>query len=161
MKFSTPSFFLTILCCFLFSTGAAQSATKNPHSNLQCPTTQAQFSNNNLILNTGAATAPAIFVLHNVSHQTIWINHESDQGMSAGWSSSIKPKHWSAIQLTKTNFALQCADTNFKPLDCTHILQACNLIHPPAISASAGSYWLAENKTLRQVKQVLKKSNQA
>lgn len=51
-----------------------------------------------------------IIVLHNISKESIWLDHpQAKRSASAGWSSYIRPGKWSALILNRKSFALSCA----------------------------------------------------
>ncbi len=120
-------------------------------ANLNCSKENFTFSDQQILLNTATSTN-AIFVLHNISSQSIWLNHETGHSMSAGWASSISPNHWSALSVNKPNFNLTCETASFKPIACHEVLEICHLSQPPTSNISA---WVAEDKSFDDIRSVV------
>lgn len=105
-----------------------------------------------LILNVQKENAaiPRLYFIKNKSKEGLWVNHPSLPGESAkaGWASFIKPQHWSALLLTKPNFAINCgviAKDNISYFNCRKFIDVCE--SGEAITAkNTGSYWLIENQ---------------
>lgn len=118
------------------------------------PCTSIPFSvQNNIFILPGASKQNRIqiYFFQNKSHQGIWLDHpqEKNPGMSAGWSSYIRPHNWSAIIINKSNFALSCA--SIQPgkvvyLDCSKVLGVCTPGHIILNKKMNGNSWLAEDK---------------
>lgn len=91
-----------------------------------------------------------IYILHNKSIQSLWIDHPiARPSASAGWSSYLRAGNWSALVLNKKDFALRCA--MIQPgkvvyLDCANTLDICTPNKVESTKPLEGSYWLAEDK---------------
>lgn len=102
-----------------------------------------------------------IYVFHNKSLQSLWIDHPvQNPGASAGWSSFLRSEHWSAIVINKKNFAVRCA--MIQPgkvvyLDCAHSLTICAPDTVTTHKPLEGNYWLAEDKDWKNFVALLNK----
>lgn len=109
--------------------------------------------NQNILLNQHKAGSK-VYMLYNTGKQPLWLVHEkAHPSASAGWSSKLDPKHWSAILMSKKNFILQCqlVGSN-KPVHCRNHVQAylADAVLIPK-KADKQSYWLVENMTIKQL----------
>lgn len=124
-----------------------------------CQTNQSiHFSGQRLYLSTDN-DQHKIYLLHNTSEQTFWLNHESGHSMSAGWGSQIKPGMWSAILLRTKRFNITCSQFSngkTKILDCSKLIKACQMTNADLRKADA-EYWLAENQDYSTLKNQLTK----
>jgi hypothetical protein len=92
---------------------------------------------------------PKVYFIHNTSKQTFWLNHETGQSMSAGWSSQIAPGQWSAILLNTRNFNLTCTQigsAGVACLNCADLISVCQATNVNT-AKTTGEYWIAENQT--------------
>lgn len=115
---------------------------------ISCPAVKT-ITANNYLLNTSKNGGPQLFVIHNLSHATVLLNHplNRDPGAKAGWASEIKPNHWSALLLNSKNFLLNCSSGKKVHLvNCSKFIRVCepDLKLDPALS---GNYWFVENQT--------------
>ncbi len=91
------------------------------------------------------------YLFKNKSTDGIWIDHPDlkNKGVSAGWSSYIRPNNWSALVINKSNFAVSCA--LIKPgkveyIDCRKVLEVCAPQQIILNKKINGNFWLAEDK---------------
>lgn len=118
-----------------------------------CLANDISFQNKNVVLNSSGKTRnPQIYLLHNISKQSFWLNHPAHIGAAnAGWASKITPMRWSAILIAprNKNFILTCA--RLQPgatisYDCQKILKVCQLQYTDIKTHAQSSYWLTENQ---------------
>jgi hypothetical protein len=74
---------------------------------------QANYSlaNNMIILNADAKSGMSLFLIHNISHTKIFLDHPEPQyrySHPMGWGSAIAPKHWSGFLLNQEPFKISC-----------------------------------------------------
>ncbi len=101
----------------------------------------------NIILN-AYRPAPGVYLIHNTSSKSFWLNHLSKRPMNAGWASSIAPDHWSAILVDQPNFTMNCSiisDPQKQTLNCADVAQVCLLATKPI--ERGNHYWVAEDQT--------------
>lgn len=115
----------------------------------QCVQADSYANSKEYILNTKLTSKTEVFFLHNISKNTLVLDHPVEKvGASAGWSSYLSPGNWSAIALSKPDFAIRCVVVmkNEKSVlgDCSKLIKVCkpNLQDQEIRS---GSYWLVEN----------------
>ena len=115
------------------------------------------FANNNLTLKTKARSN--VYLLHNTSAQSFWIDHPiKNPSASAGWSSQIDPGHYSVLMLAMSpkGFALSCtqlARGKVNTLSCKKVLSVSPLkIYSMPKGFYHGSFWLVENVTRSAIK---------
>lgn len=106
---------------------------------------------------------PRIYLLKNISNETILLNRYQrvNPGASAGWSSMINPKHWSALFLTQTHFKLTCTSKNiqnkFQKVPCIRRIQVFAIKKFTKPSKSEGGYWIAENQRFHKLLKIIKR----
>lgn len=130
--------------------------------NHRCKATNVGYLKGSVVINMGQSQKqPAIYIFHNTSQQTYWINHQASKpSASAGWNSQIAPGHWSAIAMNEPNFAFTCntaSPSASKALDCEQVLHACEIKYPSQLLPTS-NYWLAENQD--NIHQLKRKINQ-
>lgn len=136
----------------------AASQTQLP---LQCKNNNYRFQQDQLILST-QDSAQHLFLLHNRSTKSIFVNHEKiPPSASAGWASQLDPTHWSAMATQQKDFAISCSSTesgHFAKLSCRSVLTACvipNAAFPKNLQNMA--FWVAENKERKTIIPAVKK----
>ncbi len=90
-----------------------------------------------------------IYFFTNQGTKSMFVDHPSGRGASAGWSSYLRPGHWSATALNKSNFTVHCSTIEpgkVIPLDCSKMLSVCAPNNPTITTPLKGSYWLTEDK---------------
>ena len=140
-----------VLLCLMAIFPAILFAAKLPHL---CRVSGLRFSDKSIVLFSQHTAKPRMYVIHNISHEAIWLNHEvKDRGVSAGWSSPLLPNHWSAILVTDRNFDLQChflkKSGGAITLPCKKVVTACQFSEFYSHNPISGGYWVAENVLLR------------
>ncbi|OGT30656.1 MAG: hypothetical protein A3E87_06760 [Gammaproteobacteria bacterium RIFCSPHIGHO2_12_FULL_35_23] len=116
----------------------------------------------NLII---APNQTQVFWLHNISQQTIIIDHQtSNPGASAGWGSILHPGNWSLLLLandkaSKQLFILTCANEQpYQRLDCQKVIKSGQL-KGTAVPLSLKNYqfWISEDQPLSGLMAGIKK----
>jgi len=126
-----------------------------------CTAESYEFNGNNLVLSE-ISSKQSLYLFHNISNKDFWLNHPvtKDPGASAGWASSLSHGKWSALTINGVtakieNFELTCSTmeqsgkTNY--LDCRNVVKTCRIKNPVFNSKNSGSYWVAENKSLKNL----------
>lgn len=119
------------------------------------------FSGKELILNKGTGGVLNLYLIHNTSEDTIYMNHEvkNDPGAQAGWSTELGPGNWTAFSLDKVNFNFTCGKMvpgKFDQVSCGDELSACKFTNAEFSKSAKGSYWVSENKTLEETLATIK-----
>jgi hypothetical protein len=93
-----------------------------------------------------------IWIIRNISAETILINHEKQKpGAGAGWASQLSSHAYSALMLDHPNFSLTCQTySSGAYLDCNQVLQIVGMHNEAKFADQSphGTYWLAENTHL-------------
>ena len=104
-----------------------------------------------------------VFLLVNISNDTVVVNHPENQGeavgASAGWYSKLHSKAWSAVSIDQADFALSClslASSSMAYVSCDQVLRVCGYPPQSASGNSAGGYWIEEDKALGTVVDAVK-----
>ncbi len=117
-----------------------------------------RFKKNALILINKSAPKPHLYLFYNRSKHKLWLNHPQDHpSASAGWSSSLGSKHWSALILTMKQFKFICQVSDSKGRfinkNCVKRLGVCEFsrvrITNPHLRGN--SFWVAENLPLSRL----------
>ena len=97
----------------------------------------------------------ALILIQNVTKGDIWLTHPvSEPSASAGWSSLLSAKQWSALALKPGPFELSCVESqpgHEQVVACKDVVKMCKwkkAQFPPQLS---GTFWAAENLTLEQL----------
>jgi hypothetical protein len=118
---------------------------------ISCLSARSQIENNKIIL-LGSAEhhASQIYFFKNTSRQSVFIDHvKQNPGASAGWSSYLRPYHWSALVLNQKNFTVSCVmiqPGKVIPLNCSRTLFICSPQNIIPRLPLKGNYWLVEDK---------------
>lgn len=92
---------------------------------------------------------PVLILIHNLSEGDIWITHPvADPGASAGFSSNLMSKKWSALVVNKKSFELNCIESkpgHEQQIPCEGQLAVCKWPTVKITSQNIGTYWAAEN----------------
>ena len=97
------------------------------------------------------AAKPSLILLQNTSDTTISITHPiNDPGASAGWTSELSSRHWSALYLSpeKSDFNLGCIESrpgHEQHVSCAEVLKVCILATDTQPENAAGAFWAVEN----------------
>ena len=99
--------------------------------------------------------APALVMLHNVSDVDLWITHPiSDPSASAGWSSRLQTKRWSAFALGSQTFELSCIESkpgHEQQVPCSGVLAVCQWFNMKTSDKHSAPYWAGENMPLPEL----------
>ncbi len=121
------------------------------------------YIENNIVLKKGSESKQSLYLFHNISDKSFWLNHPvgKDPGASAGWASEIGSGSWSALAISGSmdNFALTCSiigDRGVKYFNCRDVAKSCIVEDAKFNSENSGSYWVAENKPLQNLIQAVK-----
>lgn len=160
MKYHTKSLITGVLLVLILSAGC-QAQDKGPAFPEGCSADGFKFSGKELILNDGSGDALNLFLFHNFSEETLYINHEpkNNPGASAGWSTELGAGNWSAIAMSDVNFWFTCGKMvpgKFELVSCSGELKVCKFTNPVFNKESSGSYWVSENKPLDAILETIK-----
>lgn len=118
------------------------------------------FQNGQLILGTQNGFSSGLFLIHNNSDfQQLLLSHPTNTAMSAGWESRLDRGQWSAINITRPNFVINCFGRRpgaIGYVDCASVLEICSYGNP---NAGGGGYWPSENKSLSETMGTLRSRN--
>lgn len=143
-----------LVLLFLASTVHAETKLGNPLTYT--------IEKNNLILNTDKKSNTSVYLLKNKYSQSIWIDRVviPNKGASAGFTSYLRPNHWSAIATRKANFTISCAimqPGKVSYVDCNKALEVKIPAHLTMDKPLKGTYWLAEDKEWEELVKELNK----
>lgn len=99
----------------------------------------------------------SLILVNNNSEMDLWITHPiSDPSASAGWSSRLQSKHWSALALNDKAFELGCIESkpgHEQQVPCAGALLVCQWsgIKEEDNSKKTGPYWAGENMPLSEL----------
>ncbi len=151
-----------IICClsvFCMSLTVAYAATA-PSSILICHPIKPASHQDSLILE-GDAKTGKLYLIHNMSQKSIWLDQASKHvSASAGWSSYLRPGNWAALVLNRKDFPLTCSviqPGQVATLNCATALSVCEPQHVSLQSIHKGSYWVVEDKSWDVVVKALEK----
>ncbi|OGT22914.1 MAG: hypothetical protein A3C55_04705 [Gammaproteobacteria bacterium RIFCSPHIGHO2_02_FULL_42_13] len=111
------------------------------------------YSGNNAIFQGVADQQPTLYLMQNKSKQTIFLDIPIHTGASAGFGSTLKPNHWSALMVGYKNIIFSCTpwpNPTAKTIPCNQVLHILRTI-PNADGAPKGAYWAAENRQYDQL----------
>lgn len=98
---------------------------------------------------------PRIVLISNLSDLDLWVTHPiAEPNASAGWSSRLQPKHWSALALNETSFELGCIESkpgHEQQVSCAGVLMACEWPGITGKESQKTPYWAAENMPLPEL----------
>lgn len=96
-----------------------------------------------------------VVLINNVHDKNLWLTHPvAEPSASAGWTTRIQPKNWSAIIVKGSAFNIACIEQSpgqEQRIACAHTLRACRMTKADLSSLDAGTYWLAEDKSRREI----------
>lgn len=152
-------FLIVVSSLLLLTIGCSgiSSESDNPEG---CVSEGYEFKNNKLIINQSSSNQ-SLYLLHNISDQSFWLNHvmPTDPGASAGWASELNIDKWSAIAMNKKKFEMNCTileSAEVKNLDCKEVVKVCKIQKPVFNSKDSGSFWVSENKPLSGLMDAIK-----
>lgn len=94
---------------------------------------------------------PSLIILQNTSDHIIWLTHPvKDPGASAGWTSELSSKRWSALYMSpaKSDFNLACIEStpgHEQHISCADVLKVCILTADVKPENANGTFWAVEN----------------
>ena len=95
------------------------------------------------------AKKPVLMLIHNLSDADLWITHPvADPGASAGFTSHLMTKKWSALVVDKKSFELNCIESkpgHEQQISCEGQLAVCQWAAVKIAPKGLGTYWAAEN----------------
>lgn len=98
---------------------------------------------------------PALVMMHNTSDVDLWITHPiSDPSASAGWSSRLQMKKWSAFALGSQAFELSCIESkpgHEQQVPCSGVLALCQWPNITTTDKQPAPYWAGENMSLPEL----------
>lgn len=133
-----------------FIINLAWFTTSYAANNQACGAVPTKKVGNDIVLLTSPPPKTSwIYFFKNKSNKSIFVDHPSSKGASAGWSSYLRAGHWSALALNKSNFTIHCS--TIEPgkvitLDCSNVLTVCMPKNQTTKSALKGNFWLTEDK---------------
>lgn len=101
--------------------------------------------------------APSLILIHNLSEMDLWVTHPISEpsGASAGWSTRIQSKHWSAFAQGSKAFTLSCIESkpgHEQQVPCSGALAACQWSGMESTDKqSAPPFWAGENMLLPEL----------
>ncbi|OGV44905.1 MAG: hypothetical protein A3F46_06115 [Legionellales bacterium RIFCSPHIGHO2_12_FULL_42_9] len=131
-----------MMMCLLLGVGAVAFGQDNaPSSCRPLPVT-----GESIMLN---VKKPVLILLHNVSDGDLWITHPvADPGASAGFTSHLMTKKWSALVVDKKSLELNCIESkpgHEQQISCEGQLAVCKWPIVKIAPKQLGTYWAAEN----------------
>lgn len=100
-------------------------------------------------------SAPSLILMNNVSEMDLWITHPiSEPNASAGWSSRLQSKYWSALALGNEAFELSCVESkpgHEQQISCAGALVICEWPNLKGADSKKMPYWAAENMPLAEL----------
>jgi hypothetical protein len=130
-------------------------------ANADCAPLNFTMEKNDMVLQGNPKTSTQVFFFHNKSNKSIFLDRGGENpGASAGWSTYLRPDHWSVLLLNKKSFTVHC--TMIEPgtvvvLNCKDMIEVCT---PPNLTLNKklkGNFWLAEDKPFESVVKILEK----
>ena len=129
-----------------------------------CTNDSYDFNGNNLVLNE-LSSKDSLYLFHNISDTDYWLNHPvtENPGASAGWASNLSAGKWSALAISgnqkSDTFEMTCStmadNGKITYLDCEEVIKTCR-INNPDFGKNNGSYWVAEDKPLDELLEIIK-----
>ncbi len=97
---------------------------------------------------------PELYLFYNKTPTALMLVHpHKQQGVSAGWDSSLQAQHASAFLLNRRQFVMGCMQSKKNAqaiaVSCSQVLTVCRY-HQVKIakSHSQGTFWVAEDQPL-------------
>ncbi len=144
----------------LISVAHADDSAKNTQLPPGCVAVEVKYEQNGTVRLGGQADEEAkqrLFLFQNqLSHDLLIDPVLEEPAASAGWSTRLQPSKWSALVLGRTHLEFSCIEQRpgaMQYIDCEQVVTVCQI--PKVKLAQSGSYWLAENQSLTEMKQVL------
>jgi len=94
----------------------------------------------------------SLFFIHNLTPIDLWITHQVvDPDVSAGLSSHLQSKNWSALSLGTGSFVLNCIESrpgHEQEVPCEGAITVCKLKKVKFPQQIKGTVWAPENMSL-------------
>lgn len=141
---------LKIVTLVMITLNTATAAV--PLAGLPCELSPASINRQQLRLSPGQHNQQ-LFILYNQSSRPIMIDRAlKNRSASAGWISELAAGRYSAILVKQPGMLMKCLRKSKQRLvPCQKVLMVCAVNHADFKSASAGSYWVAENQDKQQL----------
>jgi hypothetical protein len=134
----------------------AQAETFPPN----CEPVNSSFSEQRVLFNTQNPGEQHLYLLFNAGKQVINLSYKNKNAfVDIGWQTSLKPGRWSAFAVNEDDYPITCeVDDSAAAANPCQALQICQLSKAKFALSNQGSYWVAENGSLREIlSQVRKK----
>lgn len=100
--------------------------------------------------------SPSLILIHNLSEMDLWVTHPISEpsGASAGWSTRLQSKHWSAFAQGNKAFELSCIESkpgHEQQVPCSGALAACQWLGIEGTDKQPAPYWAGENMPLPEL----------
>ena len=100
--------------------------------------------------------APSLILIHNLSEMDLWVTHPISEpsGASAGWSTRLQSKHWSAFAQGSKVFELSCVESkpgHEQQVPCSGALAACQWLGVKTTDKQPPPFWAGENLALPEL----------
>lgn len=106
---------------------------------------------NQAVLLSGSAQTGSMYLIHNISQKSIWLDHADKRASaSAGWSSYLRPGNWAALFLNRKDFTLSCSVISPGKVETLNCAEALSLCEPQSLTLKSNhknSYWVVEDKS--------------
>lgn len=97
-----------------------------------------------------------LVLVHNVSQTDLWVTHPvTNPSASAGWSSRLQTKHWSALVVNQSPFELSCIESkpgHEQQIPCAGAITLCQWKGGKVPTRGHSTFWAAENMSLPALK---------
>jgi hypothetical protein len=94
----------------------------------------------------------SLVFIHNLMAVDLWMTHPvADPSTSAGWSSQVHSKKWSALSLGKGPFVLNCIESkpgHEQEVPCEGAIAVCQWNKVKFPRGTKGAFWVAEDMSL-------------
>jgi hypothetical protein len=102
---------------------------------------------------------PSLILFHNISQSDIWVTHPiTDPSASAGWSSRLQVKKWSAFAKAKDAFEISCIESkpgHEQQVPCSLVLNMCQWPKVVGTNKQPPPFWAGENMSLKALLEYL------
>lgn len=156
-----------LIAAFLVLAGCDSSRVEHKELDTLCDPhghNQYRFQHGKVILHRLPTAKTQMYLIYNYSQHPIVFNHiTAHPSASAGWSSKLDSKKWSAIIVSKPKFALGCdivqGDEAIRPSNCYLHVRLC-VIKSKHSKGFKDTYWYLENfNSLKNFHDKLKAKN--
>lgn len=123
---------------------------------LNCKASSFSFNKGYLVLH--SPNKQLLFILHNTSNRTLYLDHPDQHlAVGAGWSTKIDAGNVSAFSLdvdrkhmpfhcmVRNHFSFKHHSPRFKTVCCEDFLSVCQIPGTRFLIGNEGTYWVADN----------------